>query len=209
MSVLTFHDTKIHSIESNGETYIKGTDIARALNYSDASKLAALYRRHSSEFLPSEVLKPTVGLQKSIKAPIYFNADGAALIAMLSQTSRAAEFRRWIVGVIKQHTKSHTKPVQTQMALPVPKSSNFTEKQLRDAAMQACGISVDSKKLKALIAGMGQLLYLMDGEGKESFLLVYREAEAKSKELVETAVSLQRDYFPAEIAFPGISRISL
>lgn len=112
-NIIKFHDTEMHTIIRDGEAYVRGTDIARALGYQDPSQVAKLYRRYEDDFLPQEVLKVdlTLSLGNKTKA-LFFNKDGATLIAMLAKTDKGGEFRRWIVGVLKQHTtkvRAHTR----------------------------------------------------------------------------------------------------
>ena len=107
MTKLTFNNVEMHTITRNGKKYVKGTDIAKALEYSDASKVAAVYRRNKDEFLPSEAVKLTVGLSGNYRTKaLYFDIHGARMIALLSKTDKAKEFRRWCLDVLDSVTSS-------------------------------------------------------------------------------------------------------
>lgn len=107
MKELMFQDHSIRLIERDGKQWASGTDIARALGYARADKVARIYARHQAEFSASmsRILdNPTLGVSGNLVSEArVFSLRGAHLIAMFARTAKAQEFRRWVLDVIEQH----------------------------------------------------------------------------------------------------------
>jgi prophage antirepressor-like protein len=103
------HSITVHHI--NGQPYLKGTDIAKALGYTSGYAVSDLYNRHKAEFTEemSQTVKLTVSSNLTRKARV-FDREGAWLIAMLSKTPKAAEFRKWVMKVLREHVDTQKSP---------------------------------------------------------------------------------------------------
>lgn len=104
LKTLQFENTELSIIDHNGLRWLRGPQIGAALGFQgDSSKhVRKLYNRHASEFddqtsclvaVPSD----NGGVQKTR----VFSPRGAALIAMLAKTERAAKFRQWVLDVLE------------------------------------------------------------------------------------------------------------
>ena len=94
MNALSFHDTRITIIERGGLPWMPGTEIGRALGFSNPrSAISGVHQRHITEFTPEMtcVLKMTTqGQRREVRV---FSPRGALLLAMHANTGRAVAFR--------------------------------------------------------------------------------------------------------------------
>lgn len=117
---LTFQDTELSIIDRDGVPWLTGPDIARALGYSDASKISKLFNRYKDEFTDGMALKTKLGLRGQIQpaAVRVFSPRGAQLIAMLAKTDRAKAFRRWVLDVLEAQAAPAAQSSPDGEALP-------------------------------------------------------------------------------------------
>lgn len=106
---LTFHDTTLRAVERDGQIWLTGPDIARALGYASDDSVSRIFRRSRHEFTAemSLTVKLTVkgfGNGNSQKEVRVFSLRGAHLLAMFARTPVAAEFRRWVLDLLDKET---------------------------------------------------------------------------------------------------------
>ena len=97
---LAFHNTHFDIVDRNGQPWLRSPQIAEALGYSQANRVSDVYQRHADEFTDSmtAVIKlPSSGGEQDTR---IFSLRGAHLLAMLSRTKVAKEFRRWVLDVL-------------------------------------------------------------------------------------------------------------
>jgi prophage antirepressor-like protein len=108
---LQFQDTRLEIYDMDGQPWIQSSDLSTALGYQHEDGVRRIYERHQDEFLGdmSETVKLTVSgnLKKTVRV---FSPDGCYLIAMLSQTKKAKEFRKWVLQVLKKYGKEAAQP---------------------------------------------------------------------------------------------------
>ncbi|MDK7586226.1 BRO family protein [Alcaligenes faecalis subsp. phenolicus] len=107
MKELMFQNQTIRLIDKDGKKWASAADIARALGYARADKVTRIYDRHKAEFSASMtqiVETPTLGASGNlITQTRVFSLRGAHLIGMFARTSRAQEFRRWVLDILEGH----------------------------------------------------------------------------------------------------------
>lgn len=97
---LTFQGHPLDLIEIEGEHWVRGPQIAGALGYNRADRIADIYARNEAEFtehMTRVVDLPTAGGVQQVRV---FTLRGAHLLGMLARTPVAAAFRRWILDVL-------------------------------------------------------------------------------------------------------------
>lgn len=111
MKELMFQNQPIRLIEKDGKKWASAADIARALGYANADKVTRLFDRHKAEFTDSmtiltmvQDLGPQSGCPGQYRTARVFSLRGAHLIAMFARTSKAQEFRRWVLDVLESHS---------------------------------------------------------------------------------------------------------
>ena len=102
---LAFHDTRFTIVPRNGQPWLTAAQIAQALGYAREDAVSRIYSRNSDEFTNgmTETVNLTVSgnLQRESR---IFSLRGAHLLAMLSRTKLAKEFRRWVLDVLDRDT---------------------------------------------------------------------------------------------------------
>ena len=108
--IIKFNETPLSTIERNGETFIKGADIEKALGYVNAGSVSKIFRANQKEFDATMYLLDETDLSESDKSKnlkaraLYFNRRGAWLIGMFARTKLAAAFRVWVLDILEEKT---------------------------------------------------------------------------------------------------------
>ncbi|AMG01937.1 Bro-N domain-containing protein [Vibrio mimicus] len=119
-SALTFQNTHFDVIEQHNQLWLSASDIANALGYKSPKSISNIYARYSDEFSSgmSEVinLMTSGNYQKSVR---IFSLRGAHLIAMFARTAIAKQFRKWVLDILDNETKTQTIiPITTPSQIP-------------------------------------------------------------------------------------------
>ena len=103
-----FESTTLRVINSHGTQWVSAADIANALGYARADKIAQIYDRHAAEFTDSMTmllmvpyLDPQTGVPGQTRMNRMFTLRGAHLVAMFARTNKGQEFRRWVLDVLE------------------------------------------------------------------------------------------------------------
>lgn len=110
---LAFHDVNFNVVNRNGQIWLTSAELASALQYSNVRAVTVLYNRYKDEFTEamSLVLKMNTkgfGGGNSEKDTRIFSLRGAHLVAMLSKTPVAKEFRRWVLDILDRESGNPT-----------------------------------------------------------------------------------------------------
>ena len=100
---LQFQNTRFDVVDRNNRPWLRLPQIEGALGYANKGKgLSNLYQKHADEFTDSmtAVIKlPTAGGMQDAR---IFSLRGAHLLAMLSRTDVAKDFRRWVLDILER-----------------------------------------------------------------------------------------------------------
>ncbi|MGY8831684.1 MAG: BRO-N domain-containing protein [Pseudomonadales bacterium] len=110
MQALAFRNTEFEIIDRNNQPWLRATQIGLALDYADGKAIQRIYSRNKDEFTDAmtgvvKLTTPT-GEQESR----IFSLRGAHLLAMLSRTAVAKEFRRWVLDILEGVTEASNEP---------------------------------------------------------------------------------------------------
>ncbi len=108
MKDLTFQNTTLTLMNIDGELWVAGIDVGRALGYHNpGKKIHELYSRHVDEFtytmtrlIGRRDLDPQTGDAGQMRKVRVFSMRGAHLLAMLARTEKAKAFRRWVLDIL-------------------------------------------------------------------------------------------------------------
>jgi BRO family, N-terminal domain len=103
-TALVFQNTHFDATDRNGQPWLRSPQIAEALGYSQANRVADTYNRHADEFTASMtalVKLPTAGGEQETR---IFSLRGCHLLAMLSRTKIAKAFRAWVLDILDKET---------------------------------------------------------------------------------------------------------
>jgi hypothetical protein len=101
---LQFQNTRFDIVDRNGQPWLRLLQIGSALRYSKADLVGRIYQKHADEFTDSmtAVIKmPTAG---GVQDTRIFSLRGAHLLAMLSRTEVAKDFRRWVLDILERES---------------------------------------------------------------------------------------------------------
>ena len=124
---LTFNGITLSPVTYQNSLWIRATELARALGYSDTRKITHLYERNADEFTPemTQVIEitdvPEMGTLENLRRKArIFSLRGCHLVAMFARTPVAKAFRKWVLDVLdKLDAEQHA-------ASPSPTPDDFT-----------------------------------------------------------------------------------
>lgn len=107
---LTFHDVTLIPAPVTDGVWLTSSDIAKALGYASSKSVSTIYSRNSDEFTStmSMVIKmKTNGINNNLreKSVRVFSLRGCHLIAMFATTTKAKEFRRWVLDILDREVE--------------------------------------------------------------------------------------------------------
>lgn len=102
---LSFGGVQFDVVDRDGQPWLKGGQLAQALEYKNARAITNIYERNKDEFSDKMSvvlnLSTTKGVPNSCR---IFSLRGAHLIAMFARTKVAKDFRKWVLDVLDQTT---------------------------------------------------------------------------------------------------------
>ena len=150
---LIFNEITLSPVTYQNSLWIRATELARALGYSDTRKITHLYERNADEFTPemTQVIEiadvPEMGTLENLRRKArIFSLRGCHLVAMFARTPVAKAFRRWVLDVLdKLDAEQHAAPSS-------PPPDDFT------GTLSITPSSVaDRKPLRALVGSWAQV----------------------------------------------------
>lgn len=108
MNSLTFENQPLQLIEHDGRSWLRSSDIARALGYTRSDKLTQVYDRHQEEFSPSmTTIFQALSLGHGVPPSEIrlFSLRGAHLLGMFARTAKGRAFRRWVLDQLESIEK--------------------------------------------------------------------------------------------------------
>lgn len=106
-TALVFQNTEFSIVARNNQPWLRLPQIGAALGYAQSHKVQKVYDRHADEFTDSMTalvkipdLLPQTGATGQMREVRVFSLRGAHLLAMLSRTAVAKEFRKWVLDIL-------------------------------------------------------------------------------------------------------------
>ncbi|WP_413475896.1 Bro-N domain-containing protein [Hafnia paralvei] len=100
-----FQGFAFHPVEDSGSIWFTSTELAKALGYKKTDAISQIYARNADEFSESMSLTLNMkvnGINNSLrnKSVRVYSLRGAHLVAMFATTTKAKEFRRWVLDIL-------------------------------------------------------------------------------------------------------------
>lgn len=110
------HTLKAHHI--HGQVWFESPDIAKALGYSNKRSVTGIYANYKNEFTngTTKVLDSST-LGKERNKTRLFSLRGVHLIAMLSRTPVAEDFRKWVLDLIERQEGGKSQVKQSSIVI--------------------------------------------------------------------------------------------
>ena len=124
MHALAFHNPQFDIVDRNGQPWLRSPQIAEALGYSQANRISDVYQRNADEFSSSMTALIDLPTSGGVQQVRIFSLRGVHLLAMLSRTEVAKEFRRWVLDVLDGLSAPESAPVGPASAEPIHLSYN-------------------------------------------------------------------------------------
>lgn len=100
---LIFNEFIFTPVTHQNSLWIRSSELAKALGYSDDRKVGVLYARHKDEFSNNMSVVLNLSTTDVPAMNRIFSLRGCHLVAMLARTPIAKAFRRWVLDVIEQY----------------------------------------------------------------------------------------------------------
>lgn len=97
---LSFNDVNFSPVQQNGQVWLKTSELAEALGYSDQSGVTRIYSRNEDEFTQAMSCSVKLTEKGQAREIRVFSLRGCHLIAMFSKTAIAKQFRKWVLDVL-------------------------------------------------------------------------------------------------------------
>lgn len=107
---LQFNDTRLEIYDMDGTSWLQSRDLATALGYQDESGVRRIFDRNQDEFTSDMTCTVKLTAQGQRRDVRVFSPRGCHVIAMLSHTKRAKEFRKWVLDVLDKYGKEAAQP---------------------------------------------------------------------------------------------------
>lgn len=173
---LTFNAHEIKTIKREGQVWMSGNELGRALEYADPdTAVKKIYNRNSDEFTATMTKVVKVATAGGKQAVRFFSLRGAHLIAMFARTPVAKAFRVWVLDILDREVGDK------RIADAEATRLNAVQRlELEGLCVEADFLSNWWKKYKD---GIEILNPKMFGEVFEQFLFMGARARSLSKEL--------------------------
>lgn len=106
--VLCFNDVLFEVIPQNSQVWVRGSQIATALQYSSVQRIIELYTRHADEFTDAMTAVVTLPTEGGPQETRIFSLRGCHLLAMFARTPVAKAFRVWVLDVLDKLNAERT-----------------------------------------------------------------------------------------------------
>lgn len=97
---LSFNDVNFSPVQQNGQVWLKTSELAEALGYSDQSGVTRIYSRNEDEFTQAMSCSVKLTEKGQTREIRVFSLRGCHLIAMFAKTTIAKQFRKWVLDVL-------------------------------------------------------------------------------------------------------------
>lgn len=97
---LSFNEVNFSPVQQGGQVWLKTSELAEALGYSDQSGVTRIYSRNEDEFTQAMSCSVKLTEKGQIREIRVFSLRGCHLIAMFSKTAIAKQFRKWVLDVL-------------------------------------------------------------------------------------------------------------
>ena len=151
---LKFQNTQFDIVDRNSQPWLRSGQIAQALGYSRPDALNKVYQSNSDEFnesMTALITIPDLNHQNDVAGQMrevrVFSLRGCHLLAMLSRTPIAKDFRVWVLDVLDRqlsntNNQPHSPKTPTSFAESLRLAADIQEK------LEAATLQIEQDKPK-------------------------------------------------------------
>lgn len=144
-----FQGVALRPVERDGDLWFSSSDLAKALGYKKTDAVTQIYSRYSDEFgsnmsttLRERVVRKTGSVEMLLR---FFSLRGAHLVAMFASTTKAKEFRRWVLDILDREV-AHS-----------PIAKQFTDEELINLSYMWVWMDKGRRVAKQIYPALNQL----------------------------------------------------
>ena len=129
---LSFNDVNFTPVQQDGQIWLTGSELSKALDYKQADAVTKIFNRNSDEFTGNmtQIIDnphtPNLGVR-------IFSLRGCHLIAMFARTAVAKQFRKWVLDILDKEVgqpiakthKSEREPLTNAVNMLVAKTKHL------------------------------------------------------------------------------------
>ncbi len=116
---LSFNNTQFDIIDRNNQPWLRSFQIGSALGYKNpSSDMSKLFDRNADEFTDTMTALVELDTEGGKQQVRVFSLRGCHLLAMLSRTKVAKEFRKWVLDILDNQQTQQLPDPKTKKALP-------------------------------------------------------------------------------------------
>nr|WP_314137615.1 BRO family protein [Acinetobacter lwoffii] len=101
---LSFNDVNFSPVQHDGQIWLSASELANALGYARSDAVSKIYDRNADEFTSSMTTTVNLGVVRRTgtveMGNRIFSLRGCHLVAMLSRTAIAKQFRKWVLDIL-------------------------------------------------------------------------------------------------------------
>jgi len=112
---LSFNEVNFTPVQQDNQAWITSRELGQALGYSREDAVNKIFERNSDEFTGSMTRNVKLTLQGQAREIRVFSLRGCHLIAMLSRTAIAKQFRKWVLDVLDREVV--TKQLESRQSI--------------------------------------------------------------------------------------------
>ena len=112
---LSFNEVNFTPVQQGGQVWLKTSELAEALGYSDQSGVTRIYSRNEDEFTQAMSCSVKLTEKGQTREIRVFSLRGCHLIAMFSKTAIAKQFRKWVLDVLDREVV--TKQLESRQSI--------------------------------------------------------------------------------------------
>ncbi|WP_180110779.1 Bro-N domain-containing protein [Acinetobacter sp. YH12098] len=112
---LSFKEVNFTPVQQDNQVWITSRELGQALGYSREDAVNKIFERNSDEFTGSMTRNVKLTLQGQAREVRVFSLRGCHLIAMLSRTAIAKQFRKWVLDVLDREVV--TKQLESRQSI--------------------------------------------------------------------------------------------
>ncbi|WP_257228915.1 Bro-N domain-containing protein [Acinetobacter sp. YH12255] len=112
---LSFNEVNFSPVQQGGQVWLKTSELAEALGYSDQSGVTRIYSRNEDEFTQAMSCSVKLTEKGQTREIRVFSLRGCHLIAMFSKTAIAKQFRKWVLDVLDREVV--TKQLESRQSI--------------------------------------------------------------------------------------------
>ena len=112
---LSFNDVNFTPVQQDNQIWLKTSELAEALGYSDQSGVTRIYSRNEDEFTQAMSCSVKLTEKGQTREIRVFSLRGCHLIAMFSKTAIAKQFRKWVLDVLDREVV--TKQLESRQSI--------------------------------------------------------------------------------------------